>query len=296
MLLAAARTAAGQSPPSDVTTAEARSDDELGLTVFSASYLGSASTASVLVGIEVHGVSDAPLAQDGLPRRLEVRYLTDGGRPAATEHAVAVPLGDSQTVKQAAREGVRVLTRVGLTPGPHVLRVTARDTGDRRTGSVVHALEVPNLVEAPVTMSSLVLSSSGVGGVTHTDADDDRTLPLVARPPTGRRLFSRGEQVEVNAEIYEAVPDDLMGQLTVATSIVSSIGRAVYETVDVGQSETLTSGAYGYHHYTLVPVGTLQPGAYVVRVTASVDGAMTASRSVSIAVAGSDESTGGGAR
>jgi hypothetical protein len=144
-------------------------------------------------------------------------------------------------------------------------------------------------VDQPITMSHLALTASGVSGVSHMDGGIDEMLPIIGRPPTGRRVFGRGEQVEVNAEIYTyqstaPVADDIcFEQMRIYTIVETPEGRVVFETSDVGQSETLPSGVYGYEHYALVPVATLMPGPYVVRVTVS-DGTSSASRAVPITV------------
>ena len=292
VVVVAPRLAAEQLPPSDVTVADARSGSGPSLTVFTASYLGGESTTSVLVGVEVR-LAKSVLPQNGLPRQLEITCLVDSGLSRVAERVVVVSLADGATVSTAIKEGVRVLTRVAVPAGHYALRVMARDSGDQRIGTVVHDLEVPKLLDASIAMSNLVMTSSAVGGVTHAEGqEEDRVLPILGRSPSGRRQFSRGEQVEVNAEIYEAPPqDDLVGELRITTRIVTPDGRVVYETSDTGQSETLPSGAYGYHHYTLVPISTLPPGLYAVRVTASVDGVMSISRSVPITVASSDSTS-----
>ena len=69
--------------------------------------------------------------------------------------------------------------------------------------SAVHELNVPDLIGDLITMSDLLISSSRAGDVTHPEPEDDSLLPLLGRPPTGRRQFSHAEQLEVNAEIYE---------------------------------------------------------------------------------------------
>jgi len=145
---------------------------------------------------------------------------------------------------------------------------------------------VPALVAALITMSDLQISSSGVGGVTHPAPEDDSLLPLVGRPPTGRRQFSRAEQLEVNAEIYEAPSEDGLGnQLSITTSLLTPDGRVVREAMESGASETLPNGVFGYQHYTLVPIGTLSPGLYILRVSVSVDGVVPAAvRAVPITV------------
>jgi hypothetical protein len=282
------RILAAQAPPSDVTVVSAPGGG-LGLTVFSATYLRSPTATSVLVGVEIQGLAatTAAAAGAGGPRQIELQ-IRDGDSPTAPEHSVDVPLADSGTATRASLNVLRILARTSLAPGPHALRIVARDTGDGATASVVHTLEVPSLVDSPMTMSNLVLTSSTAGGVTHAEVDEDRSLPILGRPPAGRRRFRQGELVEVNAEIYDAVsntvPDDGFDSLSVATSIISANGLLVYESSDAGASEPLEIGVYGYRHYALVPINNLVPGPYVVRVAALLNGVVLASRSVPITV------------
>ena len=280
-----ARVAQAQAAPSDVTVVGGPGG--LGLTVFSATYLRSATATSVLVGVEIQGLASATAPPAGAPRQVELR-VRDGDSPTALEHSVDVSLADSAIATRASLNVLRILARMSLAPGHHALRIVARDTGDGATASAVHDIDVPPLVDAPMTMSNLVLSSSTVGGITHAEVEEDGSLPIIGRPPTGRRRFRQGERVEVNAEIYDAVsntaPDDGVDSLSVATTIFSADARVVYESSDVGASEPLESGVYGYRHYALVPIDVLEPGPYVVRVAALLNGVVLASRSVPITV------------
>jgi predicted MFS family arabinose efflux permease len=275
-----------QAPPSDVTVVPASGG--LGLTVFSATYLRSPTATYVLVGVEIQGLAATTTATGAEgPRQLELR-IRDGDSPTAPEHPVDVSLADSGTVTRASVNVLRILARVSLAPGHHALQIVAHDTGNDSTATVVHAIEVPSLVDSPMTMSNLVLTSSTAGGVTHAEVEEDASLPILGRPPTGRRQFRRGERVEVNAEIYDAVsntvPDDGFDSLSVATSIFAANGLLVYEISDAGASEPLEIGVYGYKHYALVPTKDLVPGPYVVRVAALLNGVVLASRSVPITV------------
>jgi hypothetical protein len=117
-------------------------------------------------------------------------------------------------------------------------------------------------------------------------------MPLVGRPPTGRRQFRTNERVEVNTEIYDATTnsgtDDDFESLSVSTTIQAADGRVVFEAVEQGASEPLESGIYGYRYYTLVPVDTLEPGPYVVHVAALINGVAASSQSVPITVVGAN--------
>jgi hypothetical protein len=262
-------------PPSDVSVSDPRSTEGLRITAFTVSTLGSAASHSVLMGVEVQGLAGGVATSSGEPRRLEVDFVAEGG-PATSR--LTVPLVDAEAGRRAAEQGVRVLTRMTLGVGRHTLRVMVRDTGDRRSASMIREFEVLNLLAGSLTMGELALSASGVGGLTHPEPEEDSLFPLVGKPPTGRRTFSRDEKLEVNAEIYEAPVDDgFGGQLTIATSLLASDGRVVYEAVDLGSSETLPSGVFGYQHYTLVPIVAVPPGDYTIRVTAAIDGDNSAS-------------------
>ena len=284
-LVAAPRLAAAQLPSADVTVADTRASGGLSLTIFTATTLGSTVAPSVLIGVEVDGLPGRAAAQANLLRQLELGYLAEIGGTTVARHALTVPMGDAATVRRAAEQGLRVIAKLPLAAGQYRLRVTVRDTGDGRTASVVHGLDVPNLIGEPLTMSDLVMTASKVGGVTYPEPDADALSPLVGRPPTGRRQFSRGEKVEVNAEIYEAPTCDGLGvNLNVATTILTPEGRVLHESVDIGTSETLPTGVFGYQHYALVPIATLPPGPYILRVSVSVDGATAVWRAMPITV------------
>jgi len=285
LLVSPRQLSAQELPASDVTVAES-TDSGLRLTMFSASSLASAAAASVLIGIEVDGLAETT---DGT-RQIELSVQADpGSTDIKGAVAISVPLTDAETARRAAREGFRALTRIGLTVGRHELRVTVRDTVEGRAATLLRVVDVPNLIEASITMSNLLISGSRVVGLSHSGAPEDELLPIIGRPPTGRRVFSRSEQIEVNAQIYTAeLPDfnaDVCGleQLRITTLLESLDGRQVYETSDIGQSETLPSGVYGYQHYALVQIASLPPGPYVLRVVAS-DGLTVASRAIPIAI------------
>jgi len=278
---------AGQTASPAPMVSEARSDDGLALTVFTVPYLGLETPASVLVGVEVRGLVETVSGAPSGPRQLDVSYAAVSGFSQIAEQTVTMGLSE-QTARRAAREGARVFGRLSLAPGTYTLRLMVRDSGDRRAVSTTHTLTVPNLRESAITMSGLVVTASDVGGATQGDVDEgDRTLLILGRPPTGRRQFSRREQLEVNAEIYTVPPtvpdDDIDQQLRVTTSLVASDGGVVFELADLGGSETLPNGVYGYWHYALVQVASVAPGPYTLTVSVS-DGVSSAAQSMPITI------------
>src|ERR1019366_1262729 len=129
------------------------------LTVFSSAYLGSNSTTSVMIGAEVNGLAPAPVEANGRPREIDVRIAADA--PTLEDRTIAVRLSDAATLERAVRGGVRMLARMTLPPGRHAIRVEVHDSAGVNGGtSTVHIIDVPNLVDGPITMSHLAMSSS----------------------------------------------------------------------------------------------------------------------------------------
>ena len=254
----------------------------LSLDVHAAAYRGVDTNESVLIAAEIRGLA----AGGRRGRRLEVSYAFEGeGMPAGTTTVAldnAPPAAEPDSV-------VRVLRRFPVPPGPQRVRVTVRDSHDGRSAAAIHAIDVPPYAaqSESIAVSHVLLTSSVVDGFTHAAEDEEfRLMPILAQPPTGRREFSRSEKLEVLAEIYEVAPDiDLGGNMTVWTRVRDAEGKIVFDTSDIGASETLSGGRWGYQHWQLVPVRDLAPGHYIVQVGATAsDGSGEAWRSVPITV------------
>jgi hypothetical protein len=230
-----------------ITAAQSAS---LQLTVFSAAFHHVPGEASVLVGAELRRPAadgavliSFSVAGEGEPRRT---LQIDGSSDIA-----------------------RGLARLTLPPGRHQLTIAARDIATGARTTTTHDTDVPDLATAPLTAGGLLLASSMPGGVTHADADEDRALPIVLQPPTGRREFSRDEKVEVQVELYQH-RSDVVQVMHVTTRLRRPGGGVVWETTDLGESETLPGGRFGYTHSTLLPIADLAPGRYLVEVAATV--------------------------
>ena len=250
----------------DVTESHAASGDSLGLSVFAAPYKSARAGASVLIGVEIRGLS----GEDPRTRRLDVRVEA----PNAVWSS-ALPLADVPA--ELVPQGVRVLTRLQLPPGRHPLRVIAREVVSGQSGAVTHSVDVPDLTSTSVQIaaSGLVLASSNNDAYTWVDeAEEHRVLPILLQPPTARRVFSAPERVEVFAEFYDvpADVDDGLLSLVIVTRVRAADGAIAYTTEDLGASEILMSGHYGYAHSALVPIADLRPGRYTLEVDVRVSG------------------------
>jgi hypothetical protein len=275
---AAAQTVAEFSP--DVTSVTAAGTNPLRMDVYAASYRGSDTGESVLVGAEIRGVTRNA-------RRIEVTYAFEGeGMPS---RATIVALDEARPRPDPATV-VRVLERFPVPAGSHRVRLTVRDPQDGRTVSAVHAIEVPpyGAQLETIAVSHVMLTASSAGGFTHAaPAEEYQLLPILAQPPTARREFLRSEKLEVLAEVYDVAPQDVDfgGNMTVWTRVRDAAGTIVFDTSDIGASEIFTDGRWGYQHWQLVPIRDLAPGTYLVQVGAmSSDGSAEAWRSVPITI------------
>lgn len=259
----------------------------LAVRVFTAAYWGTGAHTDVLIGAEVHGLTGLPDRAGSAPQQVDIRYDVLRGPSHVSGRSIAVRLDDVAMRREAIAGGIRVLTRPPFSPGRYRLRVTATDQETGHAGSATHDFEVPAFADTSVLMmSGVVLTSSQANGVTHAEVEDDsRLLPILARPPSARRELSGTEQLEVHTEFYERPDDaDLDQRIDVVTRVLSGDGRLVWEIKDVGQSETLPGGRFGYAHSALVPLATLAPGRYLLQVSAEGRYGASVSDSVTFSV------------
>jgi len=90
---------------------------------------------------------------------------------------------------------------------------------------------------------------------------------LLLRPPTPRRSFAQDERLETFVEIYDWDSEPgFEQQFNVRTAVRRENGDVAYSHEEMGTSELLDSGRFGYAHTTLIPVGLLAPGRYAVEI------------------------------
>lgn len=125
------------------------------MSIFSAPYQATVSTASVLIGAEVHGLLSRPRVTDRAPLRIELRYAVSGAGAPILATTVRVLLNDEATRRRAFDEGVHVLTRFVVPPRRYRVHVTAHNSSNGRSVLVTHDLEVPDLTVFPIAVSGI---------------------------------------------------------------------------------------------------------------------------------------------
>lgn len=262
----------------DVVTAAARG---LIVSAFAAPYLGSARVATVLVGVE------GALQRDGQPDAVvDVSVNVRGPGTRSEPRTASVPVGSASDGRRAAP----YLTELELPPGRHDILISTWHLEGAGPG-ITLPVDVPSPAPPGTTgfsMSPIVLASSTSPAAPHGDASDDRrVLPILVRPPSPTRAYHADEQVELFAEIYdwESEPGQEL-QYTVTTTVRDATGESAFVLEELGVSEPLSSGRYGFVQSTLIPVHRLAPGPYTVELGAQslTDPAVRASRSAAFRV------------
>ena len=213
-------------------------------------------------------------ATPGLPLQDDVELLIAAVAPGqgvqATDRArVRLPLG---VVSQAGLVSprYRLCARVSVAPGHYQVRLGVRSTLAGKTGSVYADVSVPDFFRQPLSLSGLFLERRGTF----------RRLPTVATKGFSSlvpfdaaldRDFEPDDELWARVRAYRG-KGAARGAVLVTTT-VSSVddGAVVWRASESKPADAFGAGneaEYGVR----IPVDTLGPGAYRLRVTAETAG------------------------
>ncbi|HEY6359455.1 MAG TPA: VWA domain-containing protein [Vicinamibacterales bacterium] len=237
------------------------------ITVFAAPFKGAAPNAAVALAVEI-GIDNFRLTEGNgtINGRAEVTFATTDreGKPrGGGRHAVDLTL-KPETLAQTKERGLRVVSQVDLPPGRYQLRVAVGEEGGR-AGSVLYDLEVPDFYRGPLTMSGVAVTSA-LSRQTPTVLPKNPLADFLPGPPTTAREFSRDDELALFAEFYENAPGAPPHRMDITTTLRDSTGRVVTQNTDERSSTELQGKQGGYGYSARLPLKTLEPGVYVVRV------------------------------
>ncbi|MEW6321349.1 MAG: VWA domain-containing protein [Acidobacteriota bacterium] len=238
----------------------------LTLSGHAAAFRGDGGQASTLLTLEL-----APglvfTSADGVHRtRIDVAAVAIGPDGKATglgQRALELKLTDEQ-LAHVTRYGLRTLSRVDLAPGRYQLRVAARAQHGGREGTLVHDLVVPDFAAPPLALSHLVLGSRGMAQP-MTGRPDPALVERMAVPPTARRSFDPADALVVFAEVYDNRPQPADG-VRIVTTVTGADGRTVVRAEETVEPHAFEPARRSWGHRLDVPLATLAPGQYVLRV------------------------------
>ncbi|MBI3491299.1 MAG: VWA domain-containing protein [Acidobacteria bacterium] len=256
----------------DVRTPEVRDalDSPLpvsGLTMhaFTAPFKGAAPNASVLLGVELRG-RDLQLSPTD---KIQLSYLAidaNGKVKGGNTDAIAMNALRPETKTRIEQNGLRVLNRLDLPPGKYQMRVAAHDSAGGAVGSVLLDVDVPDFIKMPFSISGLVLTSpiSSQVPTVHTDEQLRGVLP---GPAVASRSFPQNEEVALFAEVYDN-QGGTPHKVDITATVTTDEGKVMFKTDEVRDSSDLGGQRGGYGYTTRIPLKDLEPGPYVLTVSA----------------------------
>jgi VWFA-related protein len=260
---------AGTSPEVRAALNSALPTPGLNMSVQAAAFKGTNKTASVAVTVQVEGERLA-LKEAGeiYTNALEISMM-------AMDLLGKVPDGDranldlklrKQTRDMMMQGGIRSVATLDLPPGRYQLRVAAREANNGTLGAVFTDLEVPDFSSQALSMSGVLISSSGAV-LTPTPRMDEELKKLLPAPPTTTRGFANIESIFGYADVYDSLQP--AHSIDITTSVTRIDGTRVFTTTEERKSSEFGGGkGGGYGVQFEVPLKDFAPGLYVLKVEA----------------------------
>jgi len=248
---------------------------------------GKAPMGSVVFATLVNGAT-LPFAEvDGMFKNdLEIVGVAgdDKGKSFSTNrHTVNLNM-KPDTAKRVGATGFRVINSLDLAPGRYSLRVAVREANTRKAGSVMFDVDVPNFAAAKLSMSDIALTSA-MSGIAPTIRPKDPLEKLLPGPLTTYREFAQADEIALFTEIYDNVTQP--HKVEINASVKAEGGTAVFSTREERDSADLKGSAGGFGFEARIPLKSLAPGLYVLRVDATmrIDDRPTTAREIIFRVA-----------
>ncbi len=226
--------------------------------------------ASLVISTLVNG-STLPFAEsEGMFKNdLEILGLAtdDKGKSFSTNRNTVNLNMKPDTAKRVTATGFRVINSLDLAPGRYNLRVAVRESNTRKAGSVMFDVEVPDFGKEKLAMSDIALTSA-LSGIAPTIRPKDPLEKLLPGPLTTYREFSTADEIALFTEIYDNVTQP--HKVEINASVKAEGGTSVFSTREERDSADLKGSAGGFGFEARVPLKSLAPGLYVLRVDATM--------------------------
>jgi hypothetical protein len=197
---------------------------------------------------------------------VQVRAFSKGGKElVATRNRVDARLA-------ATRSGnslTEVVSELRLKPGAYQIRASAFSERMQTSGSVYTDIDVPDFSKTPLGLSGVLLMSfPKPESVTPTPLSID--LPVV---PTTEREFTRTSLVRGSVRVYQGGGQPIL-PVTIRTTILDEKSKVVHD-----RSESVSADKFASNRSSDVrmdvPIATLSPGLYRLRVEAFAESRQT---------------------
>jgi len=198
---------------------------------------------------------------------LTMAFTPEGDRRGAQTQTAQValrPAGDPPD--PAATATYELLGRIDLVPGRYSVRLATFNGTTRDSGSVFLDVDVPDFVNAPLSLSGVVIESSSAP-VSASAVALSSLIPVV---PTTEREFPPTAAVRAFMRVYQGATAKL-APVTVATTISDAAGAVVFTdrtTLEVNRFETERAADIKIE----LPLTQLKPGPHVLTFEAALAG------------------------
>jgi len=229
--------------------------------------------AVVAVAAEISGGVLARAAASGETPGVEFAVVAvdkDGKTRAADRERVRI-----NAIKPGAGESwIRIVSRLDVkSAGHYQIRLAAQPSGSEAVSSVFYDVDVPDFDGTPLAVSGIVVGPPNRGGGSARIAKMREVASII---PVATRTFSRGDLVSAFMSI-RTTKQAFREPVDVTTAIYRSArgsedGAEVFRRTDRKETANAERGADCVFP---LPLDTLEPGEYILRITA----ASTATRS-----------------
>ena len=149
-----------------------------------------------------------------------------------------------------------IVSQLRLKPGRHEVRAAVEENGRRVAGSAYTYVEVPDFARSPLSLSGAML------GLSDERPAQDTTIPIV---PTLRRRFRSAESVTAWVRAHQGNSSPLQ-PVTVIGRVVDGADRTVFQQ----DGRLFAAGGGRSADFTFeLPLSTLAPGPYLLRIEAA---------------------------
>jgi VWFA-related protein len=263
--------AARPAPPLEEVARALLHERGLPMTITAAPFRSASNTAVLVVATGVRA-SASPNITATNPEPLRpfepVEILTsafrDGEKDVEWQRqrlSMAIPDG---TPGELRYESISMLN---LNPGRYEVRVVIRHDRADAVGSVHTFVDVPDFDNQPLTLSGVVLLDSRAPTATPAEA----LAGVLDIAPTTRRDFTSSDDVFALARVYQKRGRPPTAVTVVFRILDSALSEATARQITLMPDQFTTSG--GADARFAVPLDTLSPGSYVLRMEASAAGA-----------------------
>jgi VWFA-related protein len=245
-----------------------------GLTInaFAAPFKGAGKNDAIAMAIEVEGaaMTFTQTPADTFANDLEVTlFAADVNGKIKDGVRDVLNLALRPQTHQMVRDGAfRIIRRIEVPPGKYQVRVGARESGGR-VGTVILDLEAPDFSKGTLAMSGIAIASAAASRLPTASPDPsvNEFKDVLPAPPTASRDFPRNDVLSVFAEVYDNV-GQTPHRVEITAAVLADDGKVMMTTSDERKSEELQGASGGYGYTTKIPLSTLAPGRYVLRISA----------------------------